>query len=701
METSKHCSRNQYARRISRWTKNFSSVSLSWLLDWTPSTIFFVNKVDIRLVGYHHDLAPKNILVNGNKLLLADFGLSNFKVTIEKSSTSFKHNRGFYIAPECQDLEGKLQTHCIRQESDIWSFGCILMVVFVYMKRGTKGVQEFEDARIYTTAECIWRRFHEGPDRPSPAVQRWLEQLSNNASRCEKRLLHLISEMLSIGPWDRPKSRKVLRLLQLVAIDAFSSAMEEIFVRKNEEHSDIEAFIECKRFRSWTWAFEQMAGPQFRNSGEENNDVEPLILVFDEVIKLLQNIKDLIAVGGRLEGQRDQWGDLRSLNNSLFNILPYGFRGQARDHLEAELLQTNDASLLEATKTAMQSPNGDEMIGVLAAVKSMTIRAEKSLLTKDPGRRIQLRDIATEEEIGHHRLATLHTPSGTARKVLVEWLEYDAKSSVKDIGEKLFTRIESITEILSSPELSKIPAVLRSCGFFHDPAQHAFGQVYDLPSWYGEENKAISLRNILSKNPVVCCPALEDRLKLARTLTSSILVFHKIPWLHRALNASNIIFFPSNGSPPAEWIRHAYIVGFMHSRANEKNPFTQGPQDGKEFQNYQHPDYLRKGGVLYKPEFDYYSLGILLLEIGLWDSLSSIVASKSFRGLSNQEFRQRLLESRIPRLWQTMGSIYMNATRVCLDGTFPPSQPMTSDNSSTIFDTFKSLVVDQIGDCRV
>ena len=104
----------------------------------------FAEKLDIRLAGYHHDLAPKNILVDGSRLMLADFGLSNFKDLSEKPSTYFKDNHGDFIAPECLDLEGKLVRSRIGQDSDIWSFGCILMVVFIYMKSGADGVHQFE-----------------------------------------------------------------------------------------------------------------------------------------------------------------------------------------------------------------------------------------------------------------------------------------------------------------------------------------------------------------------------------------------------------------------------------------------------------------------------------------------------------------------------------------------------------------------------
>ena len=226
---------------------------------------FFSDVLDLHLTGYHHDLAPRNILVDGNRLLLADFGLSNFKDSAKASSTSFRNNGGHYIAPECQTLEGKIQANRITRASDIWSFGCILLEVFIYMKRGKDGVQMFEEARVFPTPEFIFRRFHNGPNRPSPAVLSWMQELGTSASTHEAWLLRLISTMLSVEPLKRPKSAQVLCLLQLVAIKASSDAIQSKIDGDIGIKDDLEAVIEYQRFSSWAWAFQQLAEPYFRS----------------------------------------------------------------------------------------------------------------------------------------------------------------------------------------------------------------------------------------------------------------------------------------------------------------------------------------------------------------------------------------------------------------------------------------------------
>jgi serine/threonine protein kinase len=81
-------------------------------------------------IGCHYDLKPANILVDDNKFLLADFGLSRFKDNSEDSQTSYKSVRGSYVAPECKNINDVGDTKArIGRSSDIWSLGCIILEI--------------------------------------------------------------------------------------------------------------------------------------------------------------------------------------------------------------------------------------------------------------------------------------------------------------------------------------------------------------------------------------------------------------------------------------------------------------------------------------------------------------------------------------------------------------------------------------------
>ena len=103
------------------------------------------HNVDISRIGYHHDLRPRNILVTSNTFLLADFGLSRFKVANASSRTKWRENMGDYIAPECMSQDFEPQD--VGRAIDIWAFGGIIIDVAWYLEQGPEGVKNARSAR--------------------------------------------------------------------------------------------------------------------------------------------------------------------------------------------------------------------------------------------------------------------------------------------------------------------------------------------------------------------------------------------------------------------------------------------------------------------------------------------------------------------------------------------------------------------------
>lgn len=100
--------------------------------------------------------------------------------------------------------------------------------------------------------------------------------------------------------------------------------------------------------------------------------------------------------------------------------------------------------------------------------------------------------------------------------------------------------------------------------------------------------------------------------------------FHLVGWLHKRLTSVNVAFFPLKKLSLTEKIREPYIISFNHSRPDDPVAFSGRFQDTNPHYHYQHPAYL-KSTSRYSPEFDYYSLALVLLEIGLWKPLSLII----------------------------------------------------------------------------
>jgi hypothetical protein len=136
-----------------------------------------------------------------------------------------------------------------------------------------------------------------------------------------------------------------------------------------------------------------------------------------------------------------------------------------------------------------------------------------------------------------------------------------------------------------------------------------------------------------------------------------------VGWLHKDLTASNVAFFPKKHVPQSHCIREPLLIGFSHSRPDDPLGFFEGLTKPS-VKDYQHPTYLRNGRG-YKPEFDYYSFGIILIEIGCWTPIGKI--TEKYTG-TYEERRQKLISDRAPGLARYMGRDYVEAVKFCLKG---------------------------------
>ena len=117
-------------------------------------------------------------------------------------------------------------------------------------------------------------------------------------------------------------------------------------------------------------------------------------------------------------------------------------------------------------------------------------------------------------------------------------------------------------------------------------------------------------------------------------------------------------------------IMEPYIVGFNHCRQDKKDAFTTGPSKDKNQAPYQHPDYKLGGtSIRFRPQFDYYSIGLVLLEIGMWQTLEDL-ASESLGSFPPTQLRDLWITKTVPRLGATMGAMYRDAVRLCLEDDF-------------------------------
>lgn len=167
-------------------------------------------------------------------------------------------------------------------------------------------------------------------------------------------------------------------------------------------------------------------------------------------------------------------------------------------------------------------------------------------------------------------------------------------------------------------------------------------------------------------------PSLEDRFRLAFNLASSLLLLHAKKIFHRNINSKNIVFLTNDdadiSSTTKPWkkgiIRRPFLTSFDQSSEDH------GEVEESFISNiYRHPSYERGQRSKFKAAYDIYSLGLILLEIGLWMPISKLWKTRYTR----TQFKIRLQTIYTKKLSGKCGTHYMSVVEFCLKSGDPGS----------------------------
>jgi hypothetical protein len=152
---------------------------------------------------------------------------------------------------------------------------------------------------------------------------------------------------------------------------------------------------------------------------------------------------------------------------------------------------------------------------------------------------------------------------------------------------------------------------------------HAFGLVYELPLNGLSPPRTLHtmIRETRGRHNQ---PVLGHRFKLADMLARTLFDVHRATLFHKNLSASSVIIFPESDHKDPASLLSPWLVGFNYARSYDPKAFTTGPPPSNDSQKYFHPDYSHQAiwrGEHFRHSFDYCSLGLVLLEIGLWDTV--------------------------------------------------------------------------------
>ncbi len=665
---------------------------------------FHVSHMEFLAIGCHHDLKPDNILVNKGSFLLADFGLSTIKDSKKASDTSFKKVRGDYVAPECENLEELSKRNVINRSSDIWSLGCIILELITHVMTGPEGVRDFETERGFKVGDHKRYRFHRGLGVESPAVALQFDRLQRcMTSRAGGKLLVLSREMLNLDAKRRPSAVEMDEKMQYITIQTLCEDIHQQCSRIFQTSKSMQAWLILSKFASWMETckvhqhdlLERWHPTQFPN--------------YQLSKKCLQNMQGtLTAILPDCERHLAHiYRPLHDLNQALHEALPTDLQSQAEAIFRSQVLDTVDSNGLGDIANDLSFSRDQAVLGVLARVRLLSAFVDDESIVAHPELKIDPSCLERErisykdgKRAGKHAHGVLQNGENGHIRVLIESKEYADGISEQCLAE-LVNRLSKVTKLLQEAGLGF--RILPCSGFYHDPGWDSCGLVYRYPpsSHPPSELQFTTMKAGLDQYYRKPLPylTLENRFRLAHDLAVSLLNFHEAGWLQKNISSFNIGFFHHKDESWLNAIGKPYFVGFLHSRPIDYSSFSEYIENPREM-DYQHPEYLKgHGNVRYRLHFDYYSLGLILLEIGRWQTLEHMAEKTD----SREEMRDKLRKDKVKRLGQNMGSIYQTATAMCLGDEFRPTAGMENSASEDVEIRlrFSDLVVRQLARCKV
>lgn len=208
----------------------------------------------------------------------------------------------------------------------------------------------------------------------------------------------------------------------------------------------------------------------------------------------------------------------------------------------------------------------------------------------------------------------------------------------------------------------------------HSPGQEsmsgqAFTFIFHVPD--GHSNPR-SLRQLLGQGDF--SHSLSDRFRLGSELAKAVSFVHVLSFVHKNVRPEAVLLLQDGD----ERLGSAYLIGFEQIRTDEGHTFKVGEMSWKR-NIYQHP--ARQGLALaeaFMMQHDIYSLGVCLLEIGLWTSfvvpidghdgnseefMAALGPSSAWSSATVKDYLLRLAKTQLP---QRMGTKYADIVVTCL-----------------------------------
>ncbi|KAF2248889.1 hypothetical protein BU26DRAFT_308653 [Trematosphaeria pertusa] len=278
---------------------------------------------------------------------------------------------------------------------------------------------------------------------------------------------------------------------------------------------------------------------------------------------------------------------------------------------------------------------------------------------------------------------------------LMEHRRYDGQPDVAgEIDSRTRIRINDLAGLLSQPK-EKVFCIPRCVGWKYVQSQSDIAFLFETPQ--GCIPEPVSLYRLLDMKTVKL--TLGQRFKLASALAKCITQLQMVKWVHESFRSENILFFPSaskkcigsDSDEPCIDYGDPCVLGFEFTRP--EIDFSAGFADlSLERDVYRHPERQGRPGRMFTKIHDVYALGVVLLEIGLWQRAITLEKNQFRTARDPFVIQAQLLKQAQRRLGDKMGEKYQQVVIACLTGEFGVQNDTREDLK--LQQAFRTQVVD-------
>lgn len=267
-------------------------------------------------------------------------------------------------------------------------------------------------------------------------------------------------------------------------------------------------------------------------------------------------------------------------------------------------------------------------VACLAQFKADARLAERHVLQKSPNH-IELKNIlvsSPEQEIA--RLIGRYEH----HYVWLEWREQvEIDRPTPDVQRIIGQRVKQLASLLHTKDKPPVFRAPHCLGYTCDDRDEAPRYALVYKAEIDSRSKSPQLQTLREALEALHIPSLGKRIALACAIAESLFYLHAVSWLHKGLRSDNIMFIrqqsldTSNDSEFIPDISSPILSGFDYSRPDLIDEQTFRNAMTVRHELYRHPDLLQLKTKRSTRSHDLYSLGIILLEIALWQPIEEII----------------------------------------------------------------------------